>query len=129
MPPHGLNRHAPFTVLLVDDEEIMRLTMKDMLENLGFKVIVAETGIQAIRLVQHENPEFHLVISDFRMPHMDGVTALTILREIRPGLKAILCTGTPEWDCLKGENLKEFFYLGKPFDLQGLDEAINQAMA
>jgi CheY-like chemotaxis protein len=93
-----LNRHAPFTILLVEDEETLRITTNHMLEILGFKVIVAETGIQAIQLVQRENPDFTLVISDFRMQHMDGVTTMTILRELRPGLKGILCTGTPKSD-------------------------------
>ena len=124
-----LNRHAPFTILLVEDEETLRITTNHMLEILGFKVIVAETGIQAIQLVQRENPDFTLVISDFRMQHMDGVTTMTILRELRPGLKGILCTGTHKWDCMKGHTLKDFFYLGKPFGMQELDDAINQALA
>jgi len=124
----GINRHAPLTILLVEDEETLRLTLKDMLESLGFQVIVAYNGNHAIRLVTLTYPEFHLVLSDFRMPGINGVETIAALRKIRPGLKAILCSGTPEQDCLHGLLLNDLIFLGKPHSLQELHAAVNQAL-
>jgi len=99
-----------------------------MLELLGFKVIAAHDGIQALQLVRLENLEFNLVISDFNMPKMDGVETLMTLGAMRPELKKILCSGDTEGECFQGRTVKDCMYLGKPFGLQELDSAVNRVL-
>lgn len=122
------NRHAPLTVLVVDDESAMRSAMKGMLEILGFSVLESCDGMEAVHLVQGDQQELGLVISDFRMPGMNGVDTLTAISGLRPGLKGILCSGTPESECLQGRTLKDCIYLGKPFNIHALDAAVDQAL-
>jgi DNA-binding response OmpR family regulator len=122
------NRHAPLKVLLVDDEEGVRLTVKYMLELLGFEVQVAGTGDQALVLGQEGTLDVKLVISDYMMPGLDGVETLQRLQGSYPGVKSILCSGHPRMDCLKGRTLGNCIYLGKPFGLKDLDAAVDLAL-
>lgn len=128
MASYPPNPHAPLTILLVDDEEAMRKAIKWMLELLGFSVIECCDGHRAVLLVQLEEPKFELVISDFRMPGIDGVETLKALEKMRPGMKSILCSGALEEDCLQGRALEGTVYLGKPFGLQALNSAVNRAL-
>jgi DNA-binding NtrC family response regulator len=128
MCPNSLSRFAPLTVLFVDDDPTLRSIVRSMLERLGFQTMIADHGVHAIQMVLNENPLFHLVISDFTMPHMNGVETLTVLQSLRPGLKAILCSGNTEQDCMQGKTLKDCVFLAKPFGLQDLDAAVNQVL-
>ena len=122
------NRNVPLMVLLVDDEEPFRSIAKTMLTMLGCDVLEAVDGLQAVQMVQKDQPDLGLVISDFRMPGMDGVETLKALGGLRPGLKTILCSGSPEQECLQGRTLENCIYLGKPFGLQELDAAVNRVL-
>jgi len=128
MPPYARNRHAPLTVLLVDDEATFRETAITVLSYLGFQVLEAEDGEHALRLVQREQPALGLVIADFCMPGMDGVETLKALSALHPGLKGILCSGTPEQECLQGRTLEHCLYLGKPFRIKELEAALDRVL-
>ena len=128
MPPHSRNRHAPLTILLVDDEASFRETANMVLGYLGFQVLEAEDGEHAVSLVRGEHPELGLVIADFSMPGMDGVETLKALSALHPGLKGILCSGIPEQDCLQGRTLENCIYLGKPFCLRELEVALDRVL-
>jgi len=117
-------RAEPRTVLLVEDEDAMRALLKCMLEMLGFQVQDARDGYQALRLMGSRTEDFHLVVSDFRMPGMDGVETLAALRKLQPVFKAVLCSGYPEEDCLQGRPLAGSVFLPKPFTLKELSESV-----
>lgn len=99
-----------------------------MLTVLGCEVIEAEDGHQAVQMVQQEQPDLGLVISDFQMSGMDGVETLKVLGRLRPGLKSILCSGMPKEDCFQGRTLENCTYLGNPYGLHDLDEAMNRVL-
>ena len=71
----GKNSH---TILVVDDDNYIRLFLKETLEGKGFKVELAEDGAQALALVQDSPPD--LVLTDLKMPHKDGLELLKIIR-------------------------------------------------
>ncbi len=81
------------TILLVDDESIIIDATKVMLEKLGYQVMVAESGEQAIDAVLHTGDEIDLVILDLIMPGMDGGKAFDRIREIQPTMPVILSSG------------------------------------
>ncbi|MDD5645180.1 MAG: sigma-54 dependent transcriptional regulator [bacterium] len=77
-------------ILIADDEKGIRLTLKDSLEEAGFSVSAVENGNEAVRLLKES--EFDCVISDIRMPGMDGISLLKYIKNKLPGTEVILVT-------------------------------------
>ncbi|GAB4337770.1 MAG: hypothetical protein Kow0099_11400 [Candidatus Abyssubacteria bacterium] len=80
-------------ILVVDDEETIRSLVKDTLESYGYRVLVAENGEEAVSLYGERGEEIDLVILDMMMPKMGGRETFQRLRELNPGIKALLSTG------------------------------------
>ena len=81
----------PKLVLLVDDEPNIRLVLSAILEQAGYRVVVAEDGFMALRKIQEEKPD--LVVTDLRMPNMNGFELLTVLRSRFPEIPTIAVSG------------------------------------
>jgi signal transduction histidine kinase len=80
-------------VLLVDDEENVRRSSQLLLEGLGFEVLAARDGAQAIERFQAESGRIDVVLLDLTMPGMDGVATLEALRRIASDVRVVLTTG------------------------------------
>ncbi len=80
-------------VLVVDDEEMVRNLAQTMLERMGFTVLTAADGCEAVEIFE-QNPEgFACVLLDLTMPRMDGREALHELRRLRPDVRVVICSG------------------------------------
>jgi DNA-binding response OmpR family regulator len=80
------------TILLVDDEELLRAGVQEMLEMQGFSVITAPNGQQAlVCLTEHD---IDLVITDLVMPKMDGIDFVRQLRKVKPDVPVIVVSGS-----------------------------------
>lgn len=103
-------------ILLAEDEPTIRFSVADALEQAGHKVAVAEDGARAQALIQER--VFDLVITDIRMPKLDGMTLFRQLRAEQPSTRVILITGhgTVE-DAVRALREGALDYLTKPFDL------------
>ena len=116
-------------VLVVDDEEPVRVVAARVLESLGFKVSVAEDGRAGVAAFEAQPDAFCLVLMDLTMPHYDGVQAFGLMRRVRPDVKVILMSGYNEQDAITsfvGKGLAGF--LQKPFDLSALTEKVRAAL-
>jgi signal transduction histidine kinase/ActR/RegA family two-component response regulator len=89
-PPIEASRHA--TVLLVDDEDLVRIGTCEMLTDLGYKVIEANSAAQALRLLR-AGEEADLMITDYLMPGMNGVELIEHAQPLRPSMEVMLITG------------------------------------
>ena len=78
-------------VLLVDDEKEFLESLSERFELRGFEVYKAQSGSEAIRVV--EKNKIHAAVVDLKMPDMDGLVTITKLKEIQPKIKTILLTG------------------------------------
>ncbi|HIJ80144.1 MAG TPA: PAS domain S-box protein [Desulfuromonadales bacterium] len=85
--------HGSGTLLLVEDEDQVRLVAKAMLESLGFNIIEASNGREALELYQNNVSEITLVLTDIGMPVMDGYTLFRELKAISPELPIIISSG------------------------------------
>jgi two-component system cell cycle sensor histidine kinase/response regulator CckA len=94
------------TILIVDDEEIVRELLVDMLSDAGFQVVTAENGLIAIDLFKKPDTRFDLVVVDMSMPYMDGPEVCREIRKINSSQKLIIATGSYLTDEEIGE-LKE----------------------
>jgi len=102
------------SVLVIDDEEVIRLLFKEILEGLGHRVVAAGTGSQGLELVKQE--DFALVFLDLKMPGIDGVEIFREIKAIKPELPVIIITGYPESDMMASALAQgPFGVMNKPF--------------
>jgi two-component system, cell cycle sensor histidine kinase and response regulator CckA len=112
---------AQATVLLVDDEKLVRRAGQRLLEKLGYKVIVAEDGLAAVRAFAEGRERIAAVMLDLIMPVMDGAETLEKLKEIDPQIPVLLASGysrEEQADALMKKGADGF--IQKPFDLATL---------
>lgn len=118
------------TVLVVEDEPMLRDIVKATLTRMGYIVLVAKDGFEAVEIFQQHRESIGCVLCDLIMPGMDGWETLSALRGLSPDLPVILSSGYDPVQAMAGEHpdLPQFF-LGKPYDLEALDEVVRQAFA
>ena len=113
------------TILLVDDEESLLALGARMLEHLGFTVLTASNGMQAVQCFRDRGKEIDLVLMDLTMPHMDGAEAFGALRRLSPDVRVVLTSGYSHEDVaarFAGKGLDGV--LQKPFTLAKLQESL-----
>ncbi len=108
-------------ILLVDDDDIVRETSADMLQELGYTVMQAANGPQALDLLD-ANPGLNVMVTDIRMPGMSGLELSEMAAGRHAELKIILISGY-----FRPQTLKRRF-LQKPFRTYELDQAIKAEM-
>jgi DNA-binding NtrC family response regulator len=93
------DRPSPVCILVVDDEPGVRRLACQALEREGFVTIEAEDGAEALRILEQQTPLIELVLSDIRMPRVDGVQLERTCRERWPALPVVLMSGevTRDW--------------------------------
>ena len=117
-------------VLLVEDDQSVRFVTSSMLENLGFEVIEAPGGVEALEAFRQHHGEIRCVVCDLTMPRMNGWETLAALRALSPELPVILASGYSE-DQVLAEPHRERpqAFLAKPFRVDDLAEVIGRALA
>ena len=101
-------------ILVIDDEEVIRTLFKETLEELGYTVMVAETGFEGLELVKQR--DFNLVFLDLKMPGIDGAELFRRIRTIKPNLPVTIITGYPDSDMMARALAQgPFGVMNKPF--------------
>ncbi|MGI5864629.1 MAG: sigma-54-dependent transcriptional regulator [Myxococcales bacterium] len=115
-------------VLVVDDDPGVRYTIREILESADFEVVEAADGAQALELVDGSAP-FQLVITDLRMPKIDGLELLRRLAGRAPALRVILITAHgSERHAVEAMKLGAYDYFRKPFELEELLAVVQRAV-
>jgi two-component system cell cycle response regulator CpdR len=117
------------TILLADDDGDLRLLIAEYLSQMGIRVLQAVDGIMALRVLE-QNPGVVLVISDIKMPRLDGHRLAEKAVQMRPELKVLLMTGypgeTPTPDALRAREIRT---LTKPVALERIHQVIQEMLA
>ena len=116
-------------ILVVDDEKPVRMTLATMLKVHGYKVLQAASATDALEIVRCGEAKVDLLITDMRMPEIDGLSLIGTLRPLLPGLRIIASTGRPDPNL--DEKLIELgvaALLVKPFGRIALLEAVHAAL-
>jgi two-component system cell cycle sensor histidine kinase/response regulator CckA len=118
----------PAKVLIVDDEELIRLNLRALLEDLGYQVAEASDGREGLDVFDRERTD--LVLADLMMPVMDGLSMIANLREKSPETPVIVISGTGSVrDAVNSLRFGAWDYVLKPVaDAEGLDITIRRAL-
>ena len=106
-------------ILLVDDEPLIRLSMVDALEAIGYDIEAAASGTEGLAAIRQR--PFDLVITDLRLPGADGLTVLTAAKEQSPPPEVVMITAHGSVETAVGAmKLGAFDYVTKPFQMDEL---------
>jgi len=114
-------------ILVVDDERLVRWSLRQKCEEWGFHVIEAEAGTPGLKLAQQESPD--LVLLDVRLPDMNGIQVLEQLKKNDGAPAVIMITADPQLEDVKvAIKLGAYDFIGKPLDFEELHVTINNAL-
>jgi two-component system cell cycle sensor histidine kinase/response regulator CckA len=118
------------TILVVDDEEFMIDVCKQILERMGFKVLIAKSGKEAIEVFTANRDIIDLVILDIILPGMDGEIIYDRLKEIDPGIKVLIASGY-SLNGKAGELMTKGCsgFIQKPFRMNQLSLKLNEILS
>ncbi len=123
------NTDSKKTILWVDDEDIALEVWSQMLQKLGYTVLQARYGYEALEIFEKNKNRISLVILDMRMPGMDGCEVYDRLKEIQPAIKIIIFSGCIDQYCIDELSKRNFSdYVEKPFKLKELSEKIEEVL-
>jgi len=112
-------------ILVVEDEAIVRLLVVETLQNCGHNVLEAADGQAAMDLVQ-DFPDLELIVTDIRLPKMDGFALARFARQLRPALGLVFLTGYVR--AQPPEELSPSVVIRKPFDPDNLAKQVTAVL-
>ncbi len=117
------------TILLVDDEDVIREVTREMLESLGYKVLSADSGHDAILQYKKHKERIELIILDMIMPGMNGNEAYKVLKDINPDVPIILSSGySADGQAREMMDTGVSAFLQKPYLMQDLSFTIREVI-
>ncbi|MDR2646399.1 MAG: response regulator [Holosporaceae bacterium] len=117
------------TILLVEDEDAVRVFSSRALRDKGYRVIESSNGESALEIIQKGGDEIDLIITDVIMPKMDGPTLMKHIRAVHPNIKVIFISGYTEDSFHNSlENDEGVHFLSKPFNLKELASKVKEVI-
>ena len=117
------------SILVIDDEKEIREICRMILNHLGYTVVTSDKSDEALALIKDSGNKFDLVITDQTMPKITGIRLTELIRQLRPDLPIIICTGYSDrlnYDIAREAGACDL--LMKPVDLRGLATAVRAAL-
>jgi PAS domain S-box-containing protein len=122
-------RRGGETILIVEDEEIIRQLLMDILHPLGYRVLMAANGFEALALSKTIPEKIDVLLTDVMMPEMDGRELAQRIAEISPETKIIFMSGYPQSIIMKGDSLPEpTYFIPKPITPSVLSAKLRQVL-
>jgi two-component system cell cycle sensor histidine kinase/response regulator CckA len=125
--PAGVNQGTE-TILLTEDDEMVRTLATEVLTRYGYQVLEAANGREAISIVENNSRPIHLLITDVVMPGMHGRELADRLTSLRPGLKILFMSGYTDRAIVHEQVVDEKTFLQKPFSPQRLASKIREIL-
>ncbi len=117
------------TILIVDDEPMVRYVLQEMLEAIGYQVLVAGSGSEALDIYRTDGKEVDLVIIDLMMPNMDGRACFAALKELDSQVRALLSTGfSLDGSVQSALDAGMHGFIQKPYEIKKLADVISKAI-
>ena len=120
---------SPETILVADDEPIIVQIIAQVLESMGYEVLTANNGQEAVAAAESFPRELSLAILDVNMPVMDGPSAAMRLKDVHPESAVVFCSGSLGQDLAKAiEEVGADGFIEKPFDLGVLVSGVRRLL-
>lgn len=117
------------TILIIDDEEMIREIAHDLLNHLGYNIIMAADGEEAIEVFKERNQSIDLVLVDLIMPRMNGIVCLQKLKEINKNIPIVVASGLTEVNKKKSVlEMGAHGYLEKPYSIKSLKDTCDKIL-
>jgi two-component system, cell cycle sensor histidine kinase and response regulator CckA len=120
--------HGRETVLLVDDEEMIRNLGRTILQRYGYEVLLAEDGQDAIEVYERERERIDLVILDLTMPRLSGHDAFRQLMRINPDVRVLFASGYSAEHIATDQPERVLGFVGKPYRPRELAQSVRSAL-
>ena len=117
------------TVLIVDDEPSVRNVAAKVLESEGYRVLTASDGVEGVEVFSENLADIKAVILDATMPRMSGEDAMIRMRQLRPDVPIIMCSGYDEQEAVSKFGQDGPAFLKKPFQIDTLLVKVAEAVA
>jgi DNA-binding NtrC family response regulator len=125
--PHMLKKSAP-TVLVVDDEALIRWSLTEMLGERGYEVTEAENGRMAVAAIERAEEPFDVVLLDYRLPDSADLRLLEKVRHLAPSSQVIMITAHNSPELSQGAAaLGAYCVISKPFEVESLAALVKEA--
>ena len=116
-------------ILVIDDEDMLRDVLKEVLEMVGFSALFASSGRAGIQLFEENRDRVHLILMDILMPEMSGLETHKEIKALDPDMKFIFMSGFPDKDALSlRELVGEYVFVKKPFSVKEIVSHIKQVL-
>jgi signal transduction histidine kinase len=116
------------TLLVVEDQAAVLNVVQLLLEGLGYRVLVAANGRQALAVYQQQREQIALVLTDWMMPQMDGGELIAALRQVDPQVRVVVMSGYAQKKEEQMAQLKTAGWLDKPVKVDQLTQVLHQAL-
>jgi two-component system cell cycle sensor histidine kinase/response regulator CckA len=116
-------------ILVVEDEHLVRAPICRKLRSIGYFVLEANNGEDALLVMQAYHSPIHLVVTDVMMPEMDGAQLVSMLRDWYPALRVLFISGySPQYLESQGGAVSGSTFLAKPFTMDELAERVRDIL-
>jgi len=113
-------------ILVIDDEKATLTMFRLFLDAYGYSVFTAENGAEGLEIFKRERPQ--IVITDIKMPGVDGLNLMRQMKNIDPAVEVVVITGHGDTDLAKQALDRDAAdFINKPIHKEALDEALNKA--
>jgi two-component system, cell cycle sensor histidine kinase and response regulator CckA len=127
--PEGSLGVRQLTILVADDEPVVRMVLEDMLHRLGYRVLTAEDGEQALEVFRLYDGQVDLMIFDLSMPKMSGEELFAEIRRVSPAVHTIMITGYNEVISLEQLRLMGLSgFIAKPFGIEEIKLELHRVL-
>jgi CheY-like chemotaxis protein len=115
------------TILMVEDDELVRMSVESLIESLGYRVVPARNGLDALEILRQDTP-IDLLFTDVVLPGgMHGPQLVAEARRLRPELKVLYTSGYPDSQC-SADGLTGIEQLSKPYDAHELAAKLREVL-
>ena len=114
-------------ILVVDDEDMLRDVLREVLEMVGLSALFASSGMEGLQIFEENQGRINLVLMDILMPEMSGLETFDKIKAIDPDMKFIFMSGFPDKEALALRELSgEYAFIKKPFSVNEIVNHINK---